>query len=148
MIIRTAKQADEDAVYKLSQNFPSPTKISRDSFESSWRKKTNDSNSYTSVSELNNEIIGYVAGYVHRPIYANGPTFWVDELLVKENFRREGVGSMLMDSVEQRATQRKCKQILLASSKSAAFYEKLGFNGTATYLKNICNAQNKKYKYC
>ena len=54
----------------------------------------------TLVAEDFDEIVGYAAGYSHRAFYANGSTFWLDEIMVKERYRNEGVGGKLMAEVE------------------------------------------------
>ncbi len=133
--IRKVEEDDEMFVYKLALDFPSPTEIDGASFSETWIEKLGDENSFTCVAELAGKIIGYAAGYQHRAFYANGSTFWVDEVLVQEGFRKDGVGTKLMSEIDRWAKERGCKQILLASSQMGEFYDRLRFKNTAGYFK-------------
>ncbi|GIG54574.1 hypothetical protein Dac01nite_13260 [Demequina activiva] len=82
---------------------------------------------------------GEVDGYVHaltRPsLYANGPVCWVSELMVAPGARRRGTGAALIRAVEEWANLRGCREVTLATSRAREFYEAIGYDATAQYLK-------------
>ena len=126
---------DDQAVFQLALTFPSPTSIDQTTFSETWNEKFRDDHSYVGIAEETRGVVGYVAGYMHSPFYANGPTFWVDEILIAETLRSRGIGKLLMQSVSQWAGSRGCKQVLLASSGAGDFYQSLGYKATAQYFK-------------
>jgi GNAT superfamily N-acetyltransferase len=133
--IREAKMEDAEEVIALAKEFPSPTKLDETFFHLTWDKKLTDHNSYIGVAESGNSIVGYVSGYLHLAFYANGTTFWVDEIFVKEDLRKNGVGRNLMESIVPWVEGRDCKLIALASNNAKEFYSELSFHDSARYFK-------------
>lgn len=133
--IREARSEDEIDVAALAEEFQSSATFDKNKFKSIWSEKLKDPNSYIGVATLNGVIMGYVSGYMHLTFYASGAVFWVDEIFVKEEKRREGAGSMLMKSIDSWIGGRECKLIALATSGSKDFYPEIGFRETAGYFK-------------
>ena len=133
--IREAKLEDIEGVLALAKDFPSPSPLDEDIFRKIWKQKQDDSNSYIGIAISNDMIVGYVSGFVHLAFYANGSTFWVDEIFVKEDLRRKGLGKDLMQSIELWVANRGCKLIALATNGAKEFYSELGFENSASYFK-------------
>ncbi len=133
--VRNPFLSDVHLVLKLAKNFPVPEPLNESKFVETWNEKLKDPNSYIGVAETENEIIGYVSGYLHSCFYANGSTFWVDEIFVTESERGKGVGQLLMDSIEDWVKDRDCKLISLATSGADDFYTKIGYQCSARYFK-------------
>jgi len=133
--IREALKKDENCVAELVKKFQSSPAFDTKIFSSIWSEKITDPNSYIGVAVINGLIIGYVSGYIHSAFYANGLVFWVDEIFVKEETRKVGVGSMLMNSVEIWVGERNCNLIALATNGAKQFYPQFGFEETAGYFK-------------
>lgn len=133
--IRKAQISDEDVVFSLAVDFPAPTPIDRAMFQDMWRRKLSDSNSYIGVAEVDETVVGYVSGYAHATFYANGPTAWVDEILVREDMRGRGVGRRLMAEFARWSEEQGCKLIGLSTRGALEFYRALGYEGSATYYK-------------
>lgn len=76
----------------------------------------------------NNEIIGGIYG---RSIWG---TLEIKTLVVKTEYRKEGLGSKLMNEAEIEAKKRNCRFISLDtfSFQAPVFYEKLGFEKIGT----------------
>lgn len=49
-------------------------------------------------------VVGYLLAFVHPSFFANGPVGWVEELLVADDVRREGMGRKLMLAAEEWST--------------------------------------------
>ena len=88
-------------------------------------------------AEIDGEITGFIAGSI-SPEQPGGTlesipakTAWVRDLYVHEKFRKQGVGSFLMDILEEYFRSKECKVILLnifaPNTDSHKFYEALGY---------------------
>ena len=72
----------------------------------------------------NDEVVGYV--FIEDLIGG----IYVSELAVKKGFRLHGIGTKLMERVEEFAQERDCKNISLncnTDNSNMDFYEKIGF---------------------
>jgi GNAT superfamily N-acetyltransferase len=133
--IREAMMKDAEDVIALAKNFPSPTKLDETFFHLAWGKKLTDPNSYIGVAEVGSSIVGYISGNLHLAFYANGTTFWVDEIFVKEDMRKNGVGRSLMESIIPWIGGKDCRLIALATNNAKEFYSELSFQDSARYYK-------------
>lgn len=85
------------------------------------------------VAEAEEQIIGYIIGEVHgrKPIYPVGVYGFVSDISVREDWRREGVGRALFETLlawfhKNRAT---CVELFVAEENpvSTAFWQAMGF---------------------
>jgi GNAT superfamily N-acetyltransferase len=133
--IRRAKLADELALFALVRQFPSGALPSNELFATSLRLKLKDNDALVAVAELDGRLVGYIAGDAHETFYAGGKIAWVDEILVLESERRQGIGRSLMTEFENWAAGGRCRMVGLATDAAASFYEELGFESGAGYFK-------------
>jgi GNAT superfamily N-acetyltransferase len=92
------------------------------------------------VACAENEIVGYVLGISHPAFYANGDVAWVEEIMVREDHRGQGVGKRLMDDFEAWALSRQCRLVSLATRRAADFYRAIGYVETAAYFRKELGA--------
>jgi len=86
------------------------------------------------------EIIGVLVFKTEQ--YWEGPVIIIEDLAVKNNFKKQGVGKMLMSYVESYAKNNSIKRVLsLTNKKSLAikFCKKIGYKP----LKNVINFEKK-----
>ena len=81
--------------------------------------------------------MGYLLGFVHPAFFANGPVAWVEEVLVRPEYRGRGAGRALMSAFEQHAAGRDCRLVALATRRAAAFYRALGYQESAVYFRKV-----------
>jgi GNAT superfamily N-acetyltransferase len=62
---------------------------------------------------------------------------WVEEIMVSEALRRQGIGQLLMQEFEAWAVARGCKLVALATRRAAVFYQALGYEESATYFRKL-----------
>lgn len=74
-------------------------------------------------------------GFIHDTFYANGKVAWLEEIMVKDDFRRKGVGSKLISFFEQDSKNKGCKLIALATRRASDFYIAIGYEESATYFR-------------
>jgi GNAT superfamily N-acetyltransferase len=141
--VRRATVGDEFGLFALVSLFPTPTPPSRETFASTLRLKLRDPDAFVAVAEVGGELVGYVAGDAHETFYAGGKVAWVDEILVAERARRQGVGRALMEEFEAWAENGRCRLIGLATRGAASFYEELGFEDSAGYFKRYLRPEDR-----
>jgi GNAT superfamily N-acetyltransferase len=76
-----------------------------------------------------------VLGLSHPAFYASGLIAWVEEIVVREDLRRMGIGQELMNSFEAWAVLKECRLIALATRRAADFYKRIGYAESAIYFK-------------
>jgi phosphinothricin acetyltransferase len=80
------------------------------------------------VAELEDKIVGF-AGLVWYPVASKGLIGWIEEVVVDEAFRGQGIGRSLMEVLLKLAEEKNIKQVKLTSTNIALpLYEKFGFN--------------------
>ena len=88
---------------------------------------------YCSVSD--NSINGFVLGYFVESLYYNGLLCQMCCLVVDQEARGKGIGTLLMDAVKHLAHKKGCGAIELESAvrrrEAHAFYTKYGFERRA-----------------
>jgi GNAT superfamily N-acetyltransferase len=104
--IRQAEAKDADAIFALAQAFATSFTVERAAFNSSFSVLLRSSDAHLAVAAEGHEIIGYLLGFDHHTFFANGRTSWVEEIMVMEKSRRQGVGRRLMADFEQWAKER------------------------------------------
>jgi GNAT superfamily N-acetyltransferase len=141
--VRRATVADEFALFALVSLFPTPTPPSRETFAEGLRIKLRDPSGFIAVAELGGQLVGYVAGDAHETFYAGGKVAWVDEILVAENARRQGIGRALMAEFDTWAENGRCRLIGLATRAASTFYEELGFEDSSGYFKRYLRPEDR-----
>ncbi|MFS1511469.1 GNAT family N-acetyltransferase [Chengkuizengella sp. SCS-71B] len=52
------------------------------------------------VAEYEIKLIGYCLGFDHYTFYANGRVSWIEEIMIEEVYRNEGIGTKLINCFE------------------------------------------------
>ena len=76
----------------------------------------------------NKEIVGVVV--FKQEQYWEGPAILIEDLAIRRDFQKKGIGTLLMKDLEKRAKKKKINSIyFLTHKKSSAiiFYKKLGY---------------------
>ena len=119
---------------ELAQSFP----FDRAAFDRSYPAVLADDQACLLVAaDEEGGCLGYVLGFAHPAFYANGPVAWVEEILVRAEHRRGGVGQELMAAFGQWAAGRGCRLVALATRRAAPFYLAIGYEESAVYLRRV-----------
>ena len=124
ILIRSYLDEDESAVTRLWREvFPSAPTWNRP--EDDIRRKLTVQRELFVVAELKGEIVGSaMAGY-------DGHRGWVYYVAVSPARRRQGIGTALMNDVEQRLARIGCPklnlQVRVSNEAVVAFYRHLGY---------------------
>ena len=95
-------------------------------------------------AEKEGRLIGSVMGIVCRELYGDCAPFLVlEDMIVDQKHRKQGVGKLLFSALEKQAVLRGCTQIILVTDTSRkdaqGFYASVGFHPTANrgYKKKL-----------
>jgi len=89
------------------------------------------------IAEEQGDVLGYLLGFDHETFFANGRVSWVEEVMVREDRRREGIGETLMERFEEWAKSRDSKLVALATRRASPFYMAIGYEDSATYFRKL-----------
>lgn len=135
--IRAARLGDRERVFALLKQLAASYAPDRDTFDESFAFLLEDD--ATSVLLVAEDATGLVTGYALTTItpllYTNGKSAQLQELVVDNHARGNGVGTALIEEIEAVCRSRSVKQLTVASRRSADFYERLGYRSTADFLK-------------
>jgi GNAT superfamily N-acetyltransferase len=134
-IIRPAAGRDADAVFALARTLAITFPIDRAGFDRGFAAIAATPGTHLLVADLSGAVCGYLLGFVHPTFYANGPVAWVEELIVDEAARRQGVGERLMTAFEDEARAGGARLVALATTRAATFYTAIGYDRRAEYFR-------------
>ncbi len=136
-IIRPAEYKDAYSLLVLAKQLASSFEVDEESFHHSLTKLLSDPAVYLAVAEEKNDVTGYIHGFDHYTFYANGRVAKIEEIVVRADCRRRGIGESLMKGFEEWARARKSRLVALATRRAAAFYTAIGYEESASYFKKL-----------
>ena len=93
--IRPATSDDQAVLFPLVKTFATSFTTDEARFRVSFSRLVVDASTCLLVAEAGT-LVGYLLGFVHDTFYANGPVGWVEEVMVNEGWRRQGIGLKLL----------------------------------------------------
>ena len=78
---------------------------------------------YVAENEIG-QIVGYVSVHWLPYLFLNGPEGYLSELFIREEYRDEGIGTRLLETVKTEARKRGCSRLLLLNSRTRESYER------------------------
>ena len=86
------------------------------------------------VATEDEEVIGSVMGVICDELYGECmPFLVVENMIVDQDSRRNGIGKLLLEELQTRAKKRDCTQMILVTESNredaVGFYENNGFSG-------------------
>ena len=149
--IRKASKNDIPVIlgllYELGR--PKPQKDSDvDNFRKLASKYVRDSDKQVFVAIHDDvDIVGMVAIMFLSRLNHASQEMYIPELVVTEEYQRNGIGKMLVDHCINLAKEKKCHRIRLESgnqrTESHQFYKKLGFEQSSLSFSNNLSNVNK-----
>jgi len=136
-VIRPARPADADVLFELAQQLATSFRLQRADFDQCLREVAADPSAWLAVVERDSALLGYCLGFDHVAFYANGRVAWVEEIVVRPEWRRSRLGARLMTAFEDWARSRRAKLVALATRRAAPFYTALGYEESAAYFRKL-----------
>ena len=135
--VRSAVRADEPAVFQLAAQMATTFAVEQEAFEATFRGLLEADDVLLLVATVDDQVSGYLLGFTHPTFFANGPVAWVEEVAVKPELRRQGLGALLMEEFELRVSGGGAKLVALATRRAADFYDSIGYAPSATYFRKL-----------
>ena len=135
--IRQAEFGDADEVAGLAAALAMSFEFSAARFRENYPSLLADDGACLLLAVDGQESVGYLLGFRHLTFYANGPVGWVEEIVVRDQDRGQGIGRILMSAFEQWATARGCALVALATRRAGPFYRALGYEESAAYYRKV-----------
>lgn len=152
IIIRKAKKSDFDSILKLAKQLWDTEKVffsnlkddyfADEQAKSLLLKNILKRKNHFLVAEENNKIIGYIYGYVSRADLYKKKVGYIDQIVVDEEYRRQGICNKLMNSFTEIMKKYGCGYIELNAFKqnipAVECYKKYGFKEYSVfYMKEL-----------
>jgi GNAT superfamily N-acetyltransferase len=135
VLTRPAVPGDIEPLLALARRFATSFRVDDGSFRATFTRVVASEGDHLIVAEREGHAVGYLLGFTRPAFWANGPIGWVEEIMVSEEHRRQGIGRALMAAFEERAAQRGARVVALATRRAGPFYEALGYADSAHYFK-------------
>jgi GNAT superfamily N-acetyltransferase len=135
--VRQAQASDLEAVFGLCVGFATSFVPERAAFERAFRSVIEATEARMLVAAVDDRVVGYLLGFEHQTLFANGPVALVEELAVEDEFRRRGVARGLIAVFESWAIERQCRYVSVATRRAAGFYEAIGYEGSAEFYRKL-----------
>jgi GNAT superfamily N-acetyltransferase len=142
--IRPATLEDEDrALYLLEQLFEPPGSVppqyTRERFSAAFRWAVEQPNADVLLAFDGGTAVGLASVYADIQSLGFGPKCWLQDMVVDEERRSQGIGGFLMAAAESWARDRGLTHIELSSNSGRVdahrFYERQGFGRASAFLK-------------
>ncbi len=137
VIIRTVRDTDTEAVLALAKSFAASFVVDDRAFSCAFSGLLTSPDAHAAVAEVDRQLVGYVLGFDHYTFFASGRVAWVEEIMVDERWRRQGIGQLLMQEFEMWAAARGNRLVGLATRRAAPFYQALGYEESAVYFRKL-----------
>lgn len=129
IVIEGMKEEDLSQIQELYLELL-PDGLEWETLRENYRKATTNENYCLLVAKREQEVIGTAMGILNLALDA--PFLVVENVVVKDTLRGQGVGRMLFQALDDFAKENQCGYAILVSSgfrKGAhAFYEAMGYN--------------------
>lgn len=92
---------------------------------------------YIHVAEYKNQVIG-TGTLIIEPkfIHNGGKAGHVEDVAIRREFQRQGVGTQIMNSLKQKAKDEKCyKMVVVCDTDVSKFYTKLNYHKNSIYMR-------------
>jgi GNAT superfamily N-acetyltransferase len=138
--VRQAELGDADEVAGLAAALAMSFEFSAARFRENYPALLAADGACLLLAVSGQESVGYLLGFRHLTFYANGPVGWVEEIVVRDQDRGQGIGRVLMDAFERWAAAQGCALVALATRRAGPFYRALGYEESATYYRKVLTA--------
>ena len=138
--IRRAKAEDADGIVEVLKqagapvySMPTPQAATKEKVAAHIKMCHADKSHTVYVAENDGgRIVGYVGAHWLPYLFLDGPEGYLSELFIREEYRDQGIGNKLLETVKREARKRGCARLLLLNSRKResyrrSFYKKHGW---------------------
>ncbi|MEN3533981.1 GNAT family N-acetyltransferase [Microbispora sp. ZYX-F-249] len=135
--LRRAEKSDADEIFALAREFALTFRPERAPFDAALPQLLENEDAFLIVATVDGTVRGYLLGFTHLTLFANGRVAWVEEAMIESSYRRHGIGRRLLEEFETWARSRQAGYVALATRRAAEFYGALGYEISATYYRKM-----------
>jgi ribosomal protein S18 acetylase RimI-like enzyme len=133
--IRSCQLDDFSSVFDLFKQLWPSLELDYAALHAVYERALSSATQQLIVGVQEDRIVGFCSLTLKNNFWKAGRIGNVDELVVDENYRGQGIGKKLMSKIEEIATGNQCSQIELDSSfhrkEAHRFYERIGYKSRA-----------------
>ncbi|MCF6474768.1 GNAT family N-acetyltransferase [Nonomuraea sp. MG754425] len=137
LLIRRAEKSDADELFALAREFGLTFRPERAAFDAALPTLLANQDALLVTAVVGGRVRGYLLGFVHLTLFANGPVAWVEEAMVQSGSRRQGLGRALLEEFERWARTREAGYVAMATRRAPEFYHALGYEASATFFRKV-----------
>ncbi|WP_214319878.1 GNAT family N-acetyltransferase [Nonomuraea sediminis] len=137
LLIRRAEKTDADEIFALAREFGLTFLPEREAFDVALPQLLRNDDALLLAAVVGGRVHGYLLGFVHLTLFANGPVAWVEEAMVQTGSRRQGIGRALLVEFEAWARSREAGYVAMATRRAPEFYHALGYEASATFYRKV-----------
>ena len=141
--IRICKQDDFPLIFKLLKTLWADFDLNFEDLQAVYFKAIQSENQKLIVGTIKGQILGFCSLTIKNNLWLAGNLGHVDEIVVDESFRGQGIGKKLMERITEIAKENSCKRIELDSAfhrKNAhGFYKSIGYEIRAYLFSKTLN---------
>lgn len=137
--IRPATADDAASVFELLKQLGTEYAPDRAAFDAAFDHAVDDSaTTLMLVAEQTPDgVVGYAFATIADLLHTNGSSAQLQELVVDSTVQSTGIGTRLVEAVEEVCQERGVRQLTVPSRGSADFFERIGYMSTADFLKRV-----------
>ncbi len=138
IIIRKISESDlENGFLESLDNLKHASDLEQTTAKNILNKILNDENHIIHVAEYDGKIVGSTTLLIEQKfIHQGGFVGHIEDVVVKKEFEKLGIGMKLVNSLLQVAEERKCyKTILNCEDSLKSFYERIGFKHKSNEMR-------------
>lgn len=137
--IRDARDGDEGMIVALIRELAAASGEETPITEDYVREYRKSSAAVVLLAEVDDEVVGLLSYLIHPNLFHAAGSALIDELVVKAEYRGQGVGSALIQTAMQQIRQTGCAEVsvttMFENKVAQAFYLKQGFTDQALFLE-------------
>jgi GNAT superfamily N-acetyltransferase len=135
LLIRDVTHRDFDQVFGLLKQLWSYKELDYEAMKKMFDHNIQSPDHFYIVALYGPQVVGFCSLNVKHNLWQQAYLGNVDEMVVEENYRGQGIGKLLMQRITEKAKEKNCKCLELESSfhreQAHAFYKELGFEQRA-----------------
>ena len=138
IIIREIQESDlEKGFLECLDNLKIASDLEKDSAKNILNSILDDSNHIIHIAELDGKIVGSTTLLIEQKfIHKGGFVGHIEDVVVREGFKRKQIGKKIIESLLEIAKNRGCyKTILDCKDDVKEFYEKIGFRHESNCMR-------------
>ena len=132
IIIRELEEKDYPALLSLLNNELGSSYTAVDDIALHYDRVKGDERYKTFAALLNGETVGFISTVQFFTVGFDGNLIWIVQMAVKKEIQNNGVGTKLLQYIENYAREKGCDSIILNSGvrriDAHAFYKRNGYN--------------------